>query len=139
MVQESRRKYWDTRSSIHLFACLALLARSAALTHSLPSGKVNDWIAIFAVFYSVLDHSALRFLPPTVMSRAMIGTMLLPLFTSALLSAITPPGVLPGLYLRDAFRLLFFAFFAFVSFFLARGKLWFSSFDSALNLKFKLG
>ena len=52
--QESRRKYWATRSSVHLFthkahsfACSAVLAslmHSAALTHSQACGKLNHWM-----------------------------------------------------------------------------------------------
>ena len=55
--QESRLKYWATRSSArsfartaHSVACSALLARSAALTH-------------LRVFFSTLDHSALPDFP----------------------------------------------------------------------------
>ena len=75
--QESRRKYWVTRSSVrsfartaHSLACsgllalLALLAPSAALTrslahfaHSLARGTVNDWMAILSAFFSIFDHS----------------------------------------------------------------------------------
>ena len=81
--QEYRRKRWATRSSVrsfartaHSFACsalLALLAHSAALIHSLPRslthslacGKVNDWIAIFDLFFLFwnLDHSKLGLTP----------------------------------------------------------------------------
>ena len=66
--QELRLKYWATRSSNRLFArtthllsystLLALLACSIALTrslahfaHSLARGKVNDYMAIYSVFF----------------------------------------------------------------------------------------
>ena len=58
--QESRHKYWATRSSIrsfaritHSFACL--------LAHSLPSlwgNKMIQWL--FLLIFSVLDHSTTR-------------------------------------------------------------------------------
>ena len=67
-----RRKYRAVRSfacTAHSFFCSALLASLArstvlihslarSLTHSRAREKVNDQIAIFAVFISVLDHSA---------------------------------------------------------------------------------
>ena len=42
-----------------MFAVLALLARSffCSRIHSQARGKVNDWMAIIAVFSSVLDQS----------------------------------------------------------------------------------
>ena len=45
--QEYRLKYWATRSSVPSFA------------HSLTRGTVNDWMAIYSVFSSILAHSAL--------------------------------------------------------------------------------
>ena len=68
--QEYRLKYWATRSSVrsfarsvHSFACSALLASLArSLVRSLNSlarGKVNDWMAIYSVFFSFLAHSVL--------------------------------------------------------------------------------
>ena len=76
-IQKYRLKYWASCSSIHSFArtthsfacstLLASLARSAALIHSLarllhslPSGTVNDWMAIYSVFFSILDHSGIE-------------------------------------------------------------------------------
>ena len=77
--QESRLQYWATCSSIcsfartaHSIACSALLVYSfcsraplrslvrllAHFTHSLPRGTVNDKMAIYPVFFSILDHSA---------------------------------------------------------------------------------
>ena len=60
--QISRLQYWAAHSSVCLFACtthsLALLTRSAALAHSLARQIVNDYMAIFPVFSSILDHSA---------------------------------------------------------------------------------
>ena len=77
--QDSRLQYWATRSSAPSFArttrLLALHSslRSQALlhslicsiahfAHSLACGTVNDWIAIYSVFFSILAHSALAFL-----------------------------------------------------------------------------
>ena len=64
--QEYRLKYWATRSSVrlfartaHSFACCGLLsslAPSAALAHfahSLAHGKVDDWMAIYSVFFFI--------------------------------------------------------------------------------------
>ena len=63
--QESRCEYWATRLSVHLFAhtahsfaCSALLATLAHFAHFLDCGTVNDWMAIFSVSFSFLDHSA---------------------------------------------------------------------------------
>ena len=74
--KESRLKYWTTPRP---FArSLALLTRSlvpscllrsctplrslvrllAHFAHSLARGTVNDWLAIYSVFFSILDHSA---------------------------------------------------------------------------------
>ena len=69
--QESRCNYWATRWSIRSLVrllrtarltcslCCALsFARSLthSLSHSRARGKVNDSMAIFAVFFSVLNH-----------------------------------------------------------------------------------
>ena len=46
--------------SLHLRALLRSLIRSFAhFTHSLAHGKVNDLMAIYSVFSSILAHSAL--------------------------------------------------------------------------------
>ena len=68
--EESRRKYWATRSSVHLFACTArrslvrllcsrppLRSLVRSLTHFLACGTVNDYMAIFSVFLAILAHS----------------------------------------------------------------------------------
>ena len=64
--QDYRLKYWATRSSVrsfartaHSFACSALLALLAHFAYSLACGKVNDLMAIFSVFFSILAHSGL--------------------------------------------------------------------------------
>ena len=43
------------RSCALLRSFVRLLAHFA---HSLTCGKVNDWMATFSVFFSILDHSA---------------------------------------------------------------------------------
>ena len=48
--QESRRKYWATRSSVRSFA------HTAHFAHSLARGKVYN---LMSQFYLVLTHSAL--------------------------------------------------------------------------------
>ena len=75
--QESRLKYWATRWTIPLslrlyrslnhlfctayFALLASIVHSAALTRLLARSLLRSWesylLAIFAAFFSVLDHS----------------------------------------------------------------------------------
>ena len=73
MVQKNQKS--RSRSSVrsfpriaHSFACSTLLASlvpstalthsfTCSLTHSRACGKGNDWMAIFAVFSSVLDQS----------------------------------------------------------------------------------
>ena len=45
----------------HRLVRLLRTARSAALTYSHACRKVNNWMAISAVFFSVLDHSSWTF------------------------------------------------------------------------------
>ena len=47
--EESRLEYWANRLSIRSFA------------HCLARGKVNDWMAILSVFFSIFDHSVKLF------------------------------------------------------------------------------
>ena len=54
--QENRLEYWATRSSVRSFARTA---------HSFACGTVNDWIAFYSVFFSILAHSGGFFLNAT--------------------------------------------------------------------------
>ena len=51
--QEYRLQYWATRSSIRSFARTAY-----SFACSLARGKVDDYMTISSMFFSVLDHSA---------------------------------------------------------------------------------
>ena len=71
--QEYGLKYWAIRSSVrshhslvHLL-CTTCFARALRCAHSLAhfahSLTVNDWMAYYSVFFSILAHSAMMRMP----------------------------------------------------------------------------
>ena len=96
--QESRHKYWATRSSVRLFACtvhffacfrlLALLAPSAALTRSLACSLPSlprSWESEFLMSQNdlVLSHSATVWLSSSSSLSSSIFVLILPPFRPA--------------------------------------------------------
>ena len=56
--QKYRLKYWATCLSVCSFACSL-----GHFAHSRARGTVNDWMAIYSVFFSILDHSVITLQP----------------------------------------------------------------------------